>query len=156
MVFTRTRPAPVSIGTRRRPEPGRWPVYIRVDTVHQGDLDGVKGEGLIATLAGLRPRVLLAHGAELMPVSSPLREPVLSRLRRWTCESADLIVANSEYTPRLALLSARTESGLHFTRPTIWSIRRMIFPMALSSAGSFWKLRRTQNHRTQLTSISKF
>ena len=43
MVFTKTRPTPVSIGERRRPEPGGRPGYIRVDTVHQGDQDGVKG-----------------------------------------------------------------------------------------------------------------
>ena len=43
MVFTRTRPTPVSIGQRRKPEPGGRSGYVRVDTVHQGDLDGVKG-----------------------------------------------------------------------------------------------------------------
>src|SRR6202042_2154204 len=43
MVFTKTRPAPVSIGERRKPAPDGRPGYLRVDTVHQGDLDGVKG-----------------------------------------------------------------------------------------------------------------
>ena len=43
LVFTKTRPTPVSIGERRKPEPGGRPGYLRVDTVHQGDLDGVKG-----------------------------------------------------------------------------------------------------------------
>lgn len=43
MVFTKTRPTPVSIGERRKPEPGGRPGYLRVDTVHQGDRDGVKG-----------------------------------------------------------------------------------------------------------------
>jgi transposase InsO family protein len=43
MVFTKTRPTPTAIGERRRPEPGGRPGYLRVDTVHQGDLDGVKG-----------------------------------------------------------------------------------------------------------------
>lgn len=33
----------VSIGERRRPEPEGRPGYLRVDTVHQGDRDGVKG-----------------------------------------------------------------------------------------------------------------
>ena len=33
----------MSIGERRRPEPNGQPGYLRVDTVHQGDLDGVKG-----------------------------------------------------------------------------------------------------------------
>jgi transposase InsO family protein len=43
MVFTKTRPTPVAIGERRKPVPGGQPGYLRVDTVHQGDLDGVKG-----------------------------------------------------------------------------------------------------------------
>jgi transposase InsO family protein len=43
MIFTKTRPTPVSIGERRKPEPGGRPGYLRVDTVHQGDRDGVKG-----------------------------------------------------------------------------------------------------------------
>jgi transposase InsO family protein len=38
-----TRPTKVAIGERRRPEPNGRPGYLRVDTVHQGDRDGVKG-----------------------------------------------------------------------------------------------------------------
>lgn len=39
-----TRPSPVSIGERRRPDPQGRPGFLRVDTVHQGDdLDGSKG-----------------------------------------------------------------------------------------------------------------
>jgi hypothetical protein len=38
-----TRPTAVSIGERRRPEPNGRPGFLRVDTVHQGDLEGVKG-----------------------------------------------------------------------------------------------------------------
>ena len=38
-----TKPTQVSIAERRRPEPGDRPGYLRVDTVHQGDLDGIKG-----------------------------------------------------------------------------------------------------------------
>ena len=38
-----TRPTPVSIGERRRPDPRGRPGYLRVDTVHQGDQDGQKG-----------------------------------------------------------------------------------------------------------------
>lgn len=38
-----TRPTPVSIGERRKPRPNGRPGYLRIDTVHQGDEDGVKG-----------------------------------------------------------------------------------------------------------------
>ena len=38
-----TRPTTVRIGERRRPDPGGKPGYVRVDTLHQGDRNGVKG-----------------------------------------------------------------------------------------------------------------
>ena len=43
VVYQATRPSPVSIGERRAPRSEGRPGYLRVDTVHQGDLDGVKG-----------------------------------------------------------------------------------------------------------------
>lgn len=43
IAYQPTRPTAVSIGERRRPEPNGRPGYLRVDTVHQGDLDGSKG-----------------------------------------------------------------------------------------------------------------
>ena len=41
--YEKTRPVQVSIGERRPPKPDGKPGYLRVDTVHQGDQDGVKG-----------------------------------------------------------------------------------------------------------------
>jgi transposase InsO family protein len=43
MSYTKTRAVQVAIGERRKPRPDGKPGYLRVDTVHQGDLDGVKG-----------------------------------------------------------------------------------------------------------------
>ena len=43
MHYVKTRAVQVAIGERRRPDPQGRPGYLRVDTVHQGDLDGVKG-----------------------------------------------------------------------------------------------------------------
>ena len=40
--YTRTRPAVVRIAERARPDPGGRPGYIRVNTIHQGDLNGEK------------------------------------------------------------------------------------------------------------------
>ena len=40
---TKTRPTGVPIGQRRAPQPNGSPGYIRIDSVHQGDQDGVKG-----------------------------------------------------------------------------------------------------------------
>ena len=41
--FAKTRSVSVSIGIRRKPDPQGRPGYIRVDAVHQGDLNGKKG-----------------------------------------------------------------------------------------------------------------
>jgi len=43
LVWHRTRPAPMAIGIRKAPAPQGVPGYIRINTVHQGDLDGLKG-----------------------------------------------------------------------------------------------------------------
>jgi transposase InsO family protein len=43
ITFQKTRPVKVTIGERRRPDPQGRPGYLRIDTVHQGDLEGVKG-----------------------------------------------------------------------------------------------------------------
>ena len=45
--FDKTRPAASTIGERRKPAPDSRPGYLRVDSVHQGDLDGVKGVYLV-------------------------------------------------------------------------------------------------------------
>ena len=42
-VWTKTRPVTIPIGERRAPAPNNRPGYLRVDSVHQGDQDGVKG-----------------------------------------------------------------------------------------------------------------
>ena len=43
LVYTKTNPRKINIGERRRPDPQGEPGYIRVDTVHQGDLAKEKG-----------------------------------------------------------------------------------------------------------------
>ena len=41
--FTKTKPAVSRIGERIKPEAKGMPGYLRIDTVHQGDLSGHKG-----------------------------------------------------------------------------------------------------------------
>ena len=43
MRFTKTRPVCNPIGVRRAPRPHGRAGFVRIDTVHQGDLDGIKG-----------------------------------------------------------------------------------------------------------------
>ena len=42
-VHTSTKPSVAVLGERRRPRPEGRPGFVRVDPVHQGDLDGRKG-----------------------------------------------------------------------------------------------------------------
>ena len=42
-VWTKTRPVTIAIGERRAPAPNNQPGYLRLDSVCQGDQDGVKG-----------------------------------------------------------------------------------------------------------------
>jgi hypothetical protein len=51
-VYEPTRPAPVSIGERRRPEPQGRPGYLRVDTVHQEI--GMAPKGSITSMPSMR------------------------------------------------------------------------------------------------------
>ena len=41
--LAKTRPVHTPIGVRRKPDPDGRPGFVRVDTVHQGDLNGEKG-----------------------------------------------------------------------------------------------------------------
>ena len=41
--FTKTRPACNAIGIRKPPRPDGRAGFVRIDSVHQGDLDGIKG-----------------------------------------------------------------------------------------------------------------
>ncbi|MDH3327593.1 MAG: integrase [Gammaproteobacteria bacterium] len=41
--FEKTKPKSSTIGERRKPQPEGQPGYLRIDTVHQGDQDKVKG-----------------------------------------------------------------------------------------------------------------
>ena len=41
--WDKTHPTPVAIGIRKAPQPEGRPGFIRIDSVHQGDQDGLKG-----------------------------------------------------------------------------------------------------------------
>ena len=43
VIFTKTRAVCNAIGVRKAPRPNGRAGFVRIDTVHQGDLDGVKG-----------------------------------------------------------------------------------------------------------------
>ena len=43
LFYTRTNPVQRNIGVRSKPQPYGKPGYIRIDSIHQGDLDKTKG-----------------------------------------------------------------------------------------------------------------
>ncbi len=63
-------------------------------------------EGLIARVACVHPLVVLAHGLELMPTREVWRRAAWGRMQRGVLESAELVIANSEYTKALTLSTA--------------------------------------------------
>jgi transposase InsO family protein len=80
--ITKTSPTNVKIGERRKPDPQGKPGMVRVDTVHQGDLDGQKGVyhintvdevtqwEIVGSIEGISERYLiplLAHLLEQYP-----------------------------------------------------------------------------------------
>jgi hypothetical protein len=73
----KTRPAKVAIGERRKPRPQGQPGYLRVDSVHQGDLDGVKGLYLINAVDEVTPFQFVAAAGR---ISERFLLPVLERL----------------------------------------------------------------------------
>jgi hypothetical protein len=78
LFFKHTQSVQAAIGIRRKPFPDGIPGYLRVDTVHQGDLDGVKGVyhiniidevtqyEMIATVEGISHRFLKPVIEELL------------------------------------------------------------------------------------------
>jgi len=69
-------------------------------------------DGVLAHAAGARPRVILAHGFELMPSQARWRREIWRRMLRRVCGSADLVVANSEYTRRQVIERAPGANAL--------------------------------------------
>jgi hypothetical protein len=94
VVLTKTQPSKAStIGVRKAPAPEGRPGFIRIDSVHQGDLDGVKGVyhidavdcvtqwQIVASVQTISEAHLLSVIEEMAePVS--LRDPGLSRRQR--------------------------------------------------------------------------
>lgn len=78
LTHTKTNPTKVAIGERRKPYPEGQPGYIRIDTVHQGDLDKQKGIyhinaidevtqfEVLATVVAISERFLIPALAQLL------------------------------------------------------------------------------------------
>jgi transposase InsO family protein len=77
--YVHTRPTPVAIGERRKPDPQGQPGYLRVDTVHQGDAGGAKGVYHINAVDEVTQWQIVAATAH---ISETWLEPVLAAMIR--------------------------------------------------------------------------
>lgn len=75
--YTKTKPAAVSIGERRRPDPQGRPGYLRLDTVHQGDQAADKGVYHINAVDEVTQWQIVAATPR---ISEAWLEPVLERM----------------------------------------------------------------------------
>lgn len=75
--FEKTKPTKSPIGRRAKPNPNGHPGYIRVDTVHQGDRNGIKGIYHINTVDEITQYEFVA-AAEA--ITQDILIPVLRRL----------------------------------------------------------------------------
>ena len=74
-----TRPIHIAIAERRRPQPFGQPGYLRVDAVHQGDLDGIKGLYHLNLVDEVTPFQFVGS---LERIETPCLAPVLEALLR--------------------------------------------------------------------------
>ncbi len=92
LTMNKTKPSTNRIGERRKPEPQGQPGYLRVDTVHQGDLGGEKGVYHINTIdevtqwevLGCVERISEGH---LLPVLAELLRQYPFRIRGFHTDS---------------------------------------------------------------------
>lgn len=83
MNYTKTRAVQVAIGERRKPRPDGNPGHLRVDTVHQGDREGVKGVYHINLVDEVTQWQMVACVAA---ITQAHLQPVLQELlRRFPC-----------------------------------------------------------------------
>ena len=79
VVYQGTRAVQVAIGKRRAPQPEGRPGYLRVDTVHQGDRDGVKGVYHINAVDEVTQWEVVSATAQ---ISEATLQPVLAAMLR--------------------------------------------------------------------------
>lgn len=114
-IYQHTRPATVALGERRQPDPQGRPGYLRVDTVHQGDQDGVKGLSHLNAVdevtqwqvVGATPHI---SEAWLMPVLEAMLEQFPFRIRGFHSDNGSEFINQTVSTLLNKLLIEQTKS----------------------------------------------
>jgi transposase InsO family protein len=113
--YQHTRPAALAIGERRKPDPQGRPGFLRVDTVHQGDLDGAKGlyhlnavdEVTQWQVVGATPHI---SEAWLLPVLEAMLEQFPFRIRGFHSDNGSEFVNHTVSALLNKLLIEQTKS----------------------------------------------
>lgn len=113
--YEKTRPTAVAIGERRRPDPQGRPGYLRVDTVHQGDLDGEKGLYHINAVDEVTQWQIVGATAQiseawLVPVLAAMLEQFPFRIRGFHSDNGSEFINHTVATLLNKLLAEQTKS----------------------------------------------
>jgi hypothetical protein len=115
-----TRPTPIPIGERRKPRPRGRPGYLRVDTVHQGDQDGVKGIYYINAVDEVTQWEIVAAAPQiserwLMPLLEQLLEQFPFTIRGFHTDNGSEFINYNVAKMLEKLLIEQTKSRAHRT-----------------------------------------
>jgi len=115
-----TRPTPIPIGERRKPRPQGRPGYLRIDTVHQGDRDGVKGVYHINAVDELTQWEIVATAPQisehwLIPVLEQLLEQFPFTVRGFHSDNGSEFINYTVAKLLDKLLIEQTKSRAHRT-----------------------------------------
>ena len=115
VAYQATRPTKVSIGERRKPDPQGRPGYLRVDTVHQGDLDGIKGVYHINAVDEVTQWQVVGAAAQiseawLLPVLEGLMEQFPFRIRGFHSDNGSEFINHTVGKLLNKLLAEQTKS----------------------------------------------
>jgi len=114
-IYQHTRPTHTAIGERRKPDPQGRPGYLRIDTVHQGDWEGIKGlyhlnavdEVTQWQVVGATPHI---SEAWLMPVLEAMLEQLPFRIRGFHSDNGSEFINQTVSALLNKLLIEQTKS----------------------------------------------
>jgi len=115
-----TRPTPICIGQRRKPRPQGQPGYLRIDTVHQGDRDGIKGLYHINAVDEVTQWEIVAAAPQiserwLIPVLEQLLEQFPFTIRGFHSDNGSEFINHTVAKLLEKLLIEQTKSRAHRT-----------------------------------------
>lgn len=113
-----TRPTPIPIGQRRKPQPHGAPGYLRIDTVHQGDHQGRKGLYHINAVDQVTQWEIVAATSQiselwLLPVLEALLEQFPFKIRGFHSDNGSEFINYNVARLLDKLLIEQTKSRAH-------------------------------------------